>query len=219
MELTGSRMIPERNTVDDMTDQRLTIPDLLSVSRLLLVPVLWGLALTGRAFAVGVGLAICGLTDWLDGFLARRLNQSSPYGAKLDSLADQVLLLSTVVWVWLLRPEMFRDNWIAAVVALGVYLLSLAVGLVKFRRVANLHLALSRVTAYVLYALLIHNFLAPAYSPWLFWAAWLMFTLSSLETLVLQLISPEVDEHMGSLWRVLRQRRLDHRQTSIAVET
>ena len=183
------------------------VPNQLTAVRLVLVPILWIFALNGDAFAVGVGLVVCGVSDWLDGWVARRWNQTSAVGAKFDSIADQLLLISAVFWVGLLRPELFLDNPVAVFLALTVYLLSLAVGLIKFRRVANLHLKLSQVTAYVLYALLIHTFLAPQYSPILFWVAWLMFTLSSSETLILQLISPKVDEHMGSLWQVMRRRR------------
>ena len=185
------------------------IPNRITTLRLIMVPILWVLALGNRPVAVGVGLAFCGFSDWLDGFLARRLNQRSPSGAKYDSIVDQLLLISTVIWVTMLRRELFQENLVAVIVALSIYLLSLAVGLIKFRRVANLHLLLSRITAYVMYVMLIHTFLADHYSQLLFWAAWIMFTLSSTETLVLQLISSQVDEHMGSLIRVIRQRRAD----------
>jgi phosphatidylglycerophosphate synthase len=184
-----------------------SVPNQITALRLLMVPLLWLLALREQAQAVGLGLAFCGFSDWLDGLLARRLNQTSPDGAKFDSIVDQLLLVSTVVWVAMLRPEVFQENQGVVMVSLAVYLLSLGVGLIKFHRLANLHLLLSRITAYVLYIFLIHTFLADRYSPLLFWSAWVMFTLSSTETLILQLISSQVDEHMGSLIRVMRLRR------------
>lgn len=188
------------------------IPNRITTLRLLMVPILWLLAVTGYPIAVGLGLAICGFSDWLDGVLARRLNQTSASGAKYDSIVDQTLLLSTVAWVIMLRPELFRENQAVVILALSIYLLSLLVGLAKFHRVANLHLRLSRWTAYALYALLVHTFMAERYSLLLLLLACTMFTLSSLETLILQLISPQVDEHMGSLFQVLRRRQEEQLQ-------
>ena len=79
-------------------DRVLTIPNLLSVLRLLGVPLfLWlllGPHADGWALAV---LMISGFTDWADGVLARRLNQLSSLGALLDPLADRLYILATLV--------------------------------------------------------------------------------------------------------------------------
>src|SRR6476646_8745077 len=76
----------------------LTVPNLLSVLRLLGVPVfLWlllGPHADGWALAI---LALSGVTDWADGVLARRLNQYSDLGALLDPLADRLYILATLV--------------------------------------------------------------------------------------------------------------------------
>ena len=79
-------------------DRVLTIPNLLSVLRLLGVPLfLWlllGPHADGWALAV---LMISGFTDWADGVLARKLNQFSTLGALLDPLADRLYILATLV--------------------------------------------------------------------------------------------------------------------------
>src|ERR1700750_1650434 len=76
----------------------LTVPNLLSVLRLLGVPVfLWlllGPHADGWALAV---LAGSGFTDWADGVLARRLDQHSELGALLDPLADRLYIFATLV--------------------------------------------------------------------------------------------------------------------------
>jgi len=83
---------------DVVTDRILTIPNLLSMLRLLGVPLfLWlllGPHADGWALAV---LALSGFTDWADGVLARRLNQQSQFGAMLDPLADRLYILATLV--------------------------------------------------------------------------------------------------------------------------
>jgi cardiolipin synthase (CMP-forming) len=76
----------------------LTVPNLVSLARLAGVPLfLWlflGLHADGWAVAV---LAIGGTSDWVDGFLARRLRQVSRLGELLDPLADRLYILATLL--------------------------------------------------------------------------------------------------------------------------
>ena len=71
-----------------------TIPNMLSISRLILIPVLVvPFVMEDESLAKIIFLVmfiIIGLTDKLDGVMARRLNQTSPLGAKLDTIADYV---------------------------------------------------------------------------------------------------------------------------------
>lgn len=75
----------------------MTVPNALTVSRIGLTACFM-LALfsghpAGRVWAL-VFFSLAGLTDWLDGVLARRLNQRSAFGALLDPIADKVLVLA-----------------------------------------------------------------------------------------------------------------------------
>ncbi len=76
----------------------LTVPNLISFARLLGVPLFLWLALGVRhdGWAVAV-LAIGGTTDWVDGYLARRLGQVSRLGELLDPLADRLYILATLL--------------------------------------------------------------------------------------------------------------------------
>ncbi len=79
----------------------LTIPNLVSAVRIALVPVFLWLVFgadnqTAAAFLIG-GL---GATDWVDGYLARRLGQVSEVGKVLDPLADRLALAAAVISGW-----------------------------------------------------------------------------------------------------------------------
>ena len=87
---------------DVRSDRVLTVPNALSVGRLLCVPIfLW--LLFGRDSEVGAALllAVLGATDWVDGFVARRFGQVSEVGKVLDPTADRILLIAAVIAIWL----------------------------------------------------------------------------------------------------------------------
>ncbi|HVM52807.1 MAG TPA: CDP-alcohol phosphatidyltransferase family protein [Acidimicrobiales bacterium] len=84
--------------MDEAGEDRIwTIPNLLSVVRLLLIPVFL-LLLFGREDRASAAflLAFLGATDWVDGYVARRFNQTSRVGKILDPTADRLLLLTAV---------------------------------------------------------------------------------------------------------------------------
>ena len=112
---------------------------------------MWILAFLDARTAIGVGFIVSLITDLLDGVAARRLGQTSDFGSKFDSLADQLLQISSIVWVLMLMPEIFTDNLLISLLAIGLYMTSLTVGLVKFQRMANLHLYLSKAGGFFLY--------------------------------------------------------------------
>lgn len=94
----------------------MNIPNLLTLARIVFIPLLvllfylpyaWSLPLTAVLF----GLAA--VTDWLDGYLARRWDQSTPFGAFLDPVADKVmvavalaLLIERYESIWLTLPAL-----------------------------------------------------------------------------------------------------------------
>jgi CDP-diacylglycerol--glycerol-3-phosphate 3-phosphatidyltransferase len=85
--------------VEAATPERVwTIPNLLSLLRLLGVPLFLWLALGPKAdgWALGV-LAFAGVSDYADGKIARRFDQSSRLGALLDPAADRLYILATIV--------------------------------------------------------------------------------------------------------------------------
>ncbi|NBR65164.1 MAG: CDP-alcohol phosphatidyltransferase family protein [Actinobacteria bacterium] len=100
-----------------LSDRVMTWPNALSALRLLLVPIfLWLILIDENILAFSV-LAISSFTDWLDGFLARKLNQMSRLGQLLDPAADRLFILASLVGLaftdkvpwWLVVSVVARD--------------------------------------------------------------------------------------------------------------
>ncbi len=105
-----------------------TVPNLVTFLRLAGVPLFLWLVLSGGhdAWAVVV-LAVGGTTDWVDGFLARRLGQVSRLGELLDPLADRLYIVATVIALTIrdVVPLWFTLALLAREVFMGVCLLVL----------------------------------------------------------------------------------------------
>ncbi|WP_289086394.1 CDP-diacylglycerol--glycerol-3-phosphate 3-phosphatidyltransferase, partial [uncultured Spongiibacter sp.] len=73
----------------------MNIPNALTLFRIVLIPVfvlLFYLPFPGSYLATAAVFGLAGITDWLDGYLARKLGQSTPLGAFLDPVADKLMV-------------------------------------------------------------------------------------------------------------------------------
>ena len=104
------------------TERVWTVPNLLSMARLAGVPVFLWLVLGPEADGWALGLLmVSGVTDYLDGYLARKLNQMSRFGQVLDPVADRLYILAVVIglavrdiipwWVALILPARDLFLW------------------------------------------------------------------------------------------------------------
>lgn len=102
----------------------MTLPNLITIGRLVLVPfviAMIGQGAWGLAFA---GFAVAGLSDAVDGWVARRFDMKSELGAYLDALADKALLVSIFVTLavtgavpgWLAIVVVSRDAMVVAAI-------------------------------------------------------------------------------------------------------
>jgi len=124
--------------------QYFNLPNLLSFSRLVGTPALFWLARLPDQRWVAVCFAVLGLTDALDGHLARRWQQTSEFGSRLDGIADLVFYPSGALLLLWLFPQYLTPN--LGYIGLTLLLL-LAVNLyprVRFGRFILLHTHLAR---------------------------------------------------------------------------
>jgi cardiolipin synthase len=114
---------------DEGLDRILTAPNVITMVRLLCIPIfLWLLFGAHRQTAAAVLLAVLGATDWVDGFVARRYGQVSTFGKVLDPTADRILVGTAVISIMVYGavPLWFGLATIAREVLVSVMVLLLA---------------------------------------------------------------------------------------------
>lgn len=112
------------STGAEMSSRVLTVPNMISLVRLALVPVFAVLIVVGEDGWALLVLAVSGASDWLDGVLARRLNQVTRLGQILDPFADRLFIFVTLIglaWrevvpLWLVLAIVARDVLLALTV-------------------------------------------------------------------------------------------------------
>jgi CDP-diacylglycerol--glycerol-3-phosphate 3-phosphatidyltransferase/cardiolipin synthase len=101
----------------------LNVPNLVTLSRIILIPLFVGLYYLpdswlsehNRNLAATLVFIFASLTDWLDGYLARRLNQMSAFGAFLDPVADKLIVMGALVVLLFLN----RVDMLVALIIIG----------------------------------------------------------------------------------------------------
>lgn len=159
-------------TADSITSVR------IAASSLLLLPL-------GKAWFLGL-YTLTGLTDILDGWLARKTGTASEFGARLDSGADLlfygVLLLRLFPILWQRLPA---EIWYAVALILLVRLAAYAVAAVKFHRFAAMHTWLNKLTGGTVF--LLPYVLAFRSGVGFCWAVCALAFASSMEELLIHL--------------------------------
>ncbi|WP_439499816.1 CDP-alcohol phosphatidyltransferase family protein [Bosea sp. (in: a-proteobacteria)] len=105
----------------------MTLPNLITIGRLFLVPLVVVMIINGRWQMAFIAFVAAGISDAVDGFLAKRFGMASELGAYLDPVADKALIVSIyitlamigVIPVWLVILVVSRDIMIVAAVILS----------------------------------------------------------------------------------------------------
>ena len=170
------------------------IPNILGYGRIVLAAPAWYAAVTGSHMALAAIIAFCLVSDFLDGFVARLLGIASSAGAKLDSTADNILIVSALPWTWFVAPDLFRQHLLATA-GLGLLMAAVfSVMLVKHRRVVEIHTNAAKLGVTTMWIFLIHACMF-GYSSVL----GALFLLTSYlylgEDLILLVLRRDLDEH------------------------
>lgn len=153
---------------EPVSDRILTIPNLVSFIRLIGVGVFWWVLLVPEDIPLAALLVFAiGWTDWIDGYLARRLNQVSKLGKALDPIADRAMIASAVVGGLIVGvvPAAIGVPLITREIFVGVVTLWLVV-----RGAPNLEVRwLGKAATFLIYGAIPSFYLAGAdIIPWLF---------------------------------------------------
>ena len=172
-----------------MRHRILTIPNVICFVRLIGALSLIYFAIANERLIFTVIFVCLSLSDWIDGRLARWLNQRSEFGARLDSFADSVLYGSLLFGMIYMRWDVLQHEAFWLIMGLCSYALTTGVGLWKYGRIPSYHTYGAKITQWLI--LLGAVSLLLDFSTWPLRIAILAGTLTNLEATAITWILPE----------------------------
>lgn len=182
------------------------LPNLISVLRLIAVPVLLWLAWTGAARQFAWLLVVAGMTDMLDGWMARKYGWVSKAGALLDSAADISIVLVVLIAVWMLHREVYEQHGEVIWAVLGIWGIANFTGLFRYRRLASFHTESARF-GLVMFGVFVLVLFFYGFVPWLLYVCGTVCFVAGVESFIMVLLIDEwTPNFRGGLLAVLRAR-------------
>lgn len=183
---------------NDAEKHRFSIADILTILRIAGTLVLAFLHPLSPAFFWVY--ALTGLTDVLDGWIARKTHTASDFGARLDSIADlmfyAVMLLRIFPALWRTLPE---SIWYAVAGIVLVRLAAYLTAAVKYRKFPSLHTYLNKLTGIAVF--LIPFLLMTQYAVRFCWAVCSVAAAAALEELAIHFFKPNDSADIKSIFQ------------------
>jgi len=155
------------------------IPNILTIGRLILIPVFVALLLTsdgGHSWPAAIVFGVAGVTDQIDGWLARRWRVESEFGKIADPLADRLMIDAAVILLW----HAGRLPWIALAIPARDLALIAGYKLVVGRGYELAVNFAGKAATWLLYASLGFIMVTEAGTVWPLWIFWAGFALAAV---------------------------------------
>ncbi len=178
----------------------LTVPNLLSMSRIIFLPVLIYLVLIEERFMFLWGYLILGSTDAFDGYLARKFKSVSEFGKTIDSFADVFFYIGTAWFIYRLYPDYLMPNWNLLMGFFGLFALSFLISSILYKVPIMMHTSLLRYGAVLIYILVIMSYF---FDTTLFVGFILFYYLIAFtEEIFIFILHPGFDRDAKSIWHL-----------------
>ncbi|SEP74248.1 CDP-alcohol phosphatidyltransferase family protein [Nitrosomonas ureae] len=194
--------------MDNAKEQIVNLPNLISVIRILLAPVMFYFAFKQQSYWFFGVLLLAIFTDVLDGLLARTLNQATTLGSRLDSWGDFIIYSTMAICAWILWPDiMLRERFYFITIVLS-FTLPVLVGLIKFHTIISYHtwsVKLAVAITTISYILLFAEIL-----DWPFRIATMFCIYAAIEEIAITLLIRRQRVNVKTVWQILRNNHNTH---------
>ena len=160
------------------------IADWFSFYRIAAAPLLIVLLILNERNLFTWFLLISYCTDAIDGFIARKLQITSPRGSQLDSFGDQVTFILGLVGILIFEFDFIKFNYVLIIISFSPYLIQMLIAFIKYGKATAFHTYLAKLSAIVQSAFILWLlFFEPIY--WLFYVMIVIGILETIEEITL----------------------------------
>lgn len=182
----------------------------ITLYRLVSAPFLILLILYHQIGLFKILLVVSFLTDLIDGFLARRFKTASVYGARIDSVADDLTIIAAITAMVIYKPEFIKEEIIVILELLVLYVLQTVLSLVRYGKISSFHTYTAKLAAILQGIFLIFFFFLPEPVYLLFTITTIVTIIDLLEEIILVLLLPKWETNIKGLYWILKKRNSSH---------
>jgi phosphatidylglycerophosphate synthase len=189
-----------------MKNKNLNLANAITVSRIIFMPFLFMFVIQENRNAFLAGYIIVGSTDFLDGFIARKLNQVTKLGKMLDSIADIFFYIPTAWFLMVLYPQYIMPNVLWLIGAFLVYFTSFIVSIIKVGKPIMMHTSLLRFNAVLVFAMVILSYFMN--TTYLLTFILINFMIGFFESILIFIRFGHVDVDTKSIFTLIKRQKL-----------
>jgi cardiolipin synthase (CMP-forming) len=189
------------------TNIPLNIPNILSLYRLFSFPFLFIFIFLGHQILFAFFIWFNLTTDILDGWIARRLKQTTEIGAKLDGLADTGTYILAFTGIFMFKWSDFQHYTISFFIFTGLFVISRLLPLLKFGRFFGFQTYLGKSCAYIHGIFFIVLFFLGFYE-WFYYPMVISGYIVFSETILITLVLKENKSHVKGLYWILKEHKV-----------
>jgi phosphatidylglycerophosphate synthase len=189
-----------------MKSKNLNLANAITVSRIIFMPFLFLFVIQENRSAFLTGYIIVGSTDFLDGWVARKLNQVTKLGKMLDSIADIFFYIPTAWFLMVLYPQYIMPNILWLIGAFLVYFASFIVSIIKIGKPIMMHTSLLRFNAVLVFSMVILSYFMN--TTYLLTFILINFMIGFSESILIFIKFGHVDVDTKSIFTLFKRRKL-----------
>ena len=174
--------------------------------RVIMAPVLILLLVFDRFDIFKWLLPISFFTDAIDGYLARKYKVMSIFGARLDSIGDDLTVLAGLVGLIVWKPDFFIDNLLPFATLAVLFVIQVALAIYRYKKTTSFHTYAAKIAAVAQGCYLILFFLVPDLPKWAIYVPIVITAIDLIEEIILVLVLPDWRANVKGLYWVLRGR-------------
>jgi len=179
----------------------------ITIYRLAATPFLLLLVYYGQFSLFKWLLALSFCTDMIDGYLARKFRVVSVFGAKMDSIADDLTVVVGCVGLFLLDKEFIYRFQAWIILLFSLFIIQVTAALIRYKMTTSFHTYLAKTAALVQGSFLMLSFFLPPPCTLLFFITLAVTALELIEEIIMVILLPEWKADVKSLIHALRLRK------------
>lgn len=187
-----------------MKKEVFNIPNIIMISRVVFLPLLYVFLTLNMATSFLITYILIGSTDFVDGKLARFLDQVTGIGKALDSICDLLFYISSAWFMYKLFYEYLEPNMTFLIVFFVFFGLSFVVSLVRLKKPMMMHTTLLRFAAVMVFILLVSSFFFS--TTYLVTVCIALYLLGFIEEILIFILYGDVDPDTTSIFALMRHK-------------